>query len=120
MKKSILYFHLKITLCIILFNVGVIVYAKPENKFETQFNAEVHDILKKSTNDLPLTLEESKIGVTIVVISDGKKTSTNQSFKTNPYFQNNPKTTKLCFNFTHQIIPSLGNTTLIFPFHSFY
>ena len=91
MKKSILYFHLKIIFCIILFNVGAIVYAKPENKFETQFNAEVHDILTKSTNDLPLTLEESKIGVTTVLFSDCKKTNNIQSFKVNFYLEKNLK-----------------------------
>lgn len=120
MKKAFFYLNLKIVLSIILFNVCTFGYANPENKFETQYKVEIHDIINKSTNDLPFALVESKIGVTIVLISDGKKTSNIQAYKANPYFENNPKTTKLCFNFIHPIIPSLGNTTLIFPFHSFY
>jgi len=120
MNKINFHLNLKITLNIILFSVGTYVYANPENKFETQFKAEIHDILKKSTNDLPLSFEESKIGITTVLISDGKKTSNIQFFKANSRLENNPKINKLYFNFTHPIIPSLRNTTLIFPFHSFY
>ena len=120
MKKINFFSYLKVALIIVLFNVSTSLFANSNIKFSIEFNKQLENAQNLLSNNTSYFKGESRIEISIVSFYNFKKPIKLNYLGLNPVLKFNSKTNKLHYYWIYPITPSLKNTELIYPFHSFF
>ena len=120
MKKIDFFSYLKVALIIVLFNASTSVFANPDLKFSLEFNKQFEKAQCELSNNKSCLKGESRLEVSILSFYNLKKPIKLYHLGLNPVLELKNKTSKLHYYWFYPITPSLNNTELIYPFHSFF
>lgn len=119
MKKINFFSCLKVALIIILLNVSTSVFANPNSKLSFEFNKQFEKAQSLLSNHTSFFKGESRLEISVLSFYNLKKPIKLNYLGLNPVLKLNSKTSKLNYYWIYPITPSLKNTELIYPFHSF-
>lgn len=119
MKKNVIFSYLNLALGVILLFLATFILAENSCKVEQQFESVTQDEVYSNSDLSSVIWFESKTETQNVLVYSFKRAPNFHFSIINSLTGTVVKTKRLSYNYSNHIIPSLGITQIIFPFHSF-